>query len=128
MDKEKKKNVKTHRNMKNAFYRATMAKIKPFEENALRYDNWFERNKFVYWSEFQAIRSQLPDECTEGIEVGVGTGRFAAPLCIKYGVEPSNKMRGIAKQRGIMVVDGIAEHLPFEDSRFDFLLMERNKS
>lgn len=57
------------------------------------------------------------------MEIGVGTGRFAAPLGIKHGVEPSAKMREIAKQRGIDVIDGEAEKLPFDDSRFDYLLM-----
>ena len=57
------------------------------------------------------------------MEIGVGTGRFAAPLGIKQGVEPSAKMREIAKQRGIDAIDGEAEKLPFDDSRFDCLLM-----
>ena len=38
-----------------------MAKIKPFEEYTIRYEDWFERNKFVYRSELQAIRIQLPE-------------------------------------------------------------------
>ena len=99
-----------------------MAKIKPFEEYTIRYEDWFERNKFVYRSELQAIRIQLPEK-GEGVEIGVGTGRFAVPLGIKHGVEPSAKMREIAKQGGIDVIDGEAEKLPFEDSRFDYLLM-----
>ena len=99
-----------------------MAKIKPFEKYTIRYEDWFERNKFVYRSELQAIRIQLPEK-GEGVEIGVGTGRFAAPLGIKHGVEPSAKMREIAKQGGIDVIDGEAEKLPFEDSRFDYLLM-----
>lgn len=99
-----------------------MAKIKPFEEHTIRYEDWFERNKFVYLSELQAIRIQLPGK-GEGVEIGVGTGRFAAPSGIKHGVEPSAKMREIAKQRGIDVIDGEAEKLPFDDSRFDYLLM-----
>jgi ubiquinone/menaquinone biosynthesis C-methylase UbiE len=99
-----------------------MAKIKPFEEYTVRYEDWFERNKFGYRSELQAVRIQLPEK-GEGAEIGVGTGRFAAPLGIKHGVEPSAKMREIAKQRGIDVMDGTAEKLPFDDSRFDYLLM-----
>ncbi|PIY32516.1 MAG: SAM-dependent methyltransferase, partial [Candidatus Infernicultor aquiphilus] len=59
----------------------------------------------------------------KGIEIGVGSGRFAAPLGIKLGVEPSNKMRKIAKQRGIDAIDGFAEALPFDNLQFDFALM-----
>ena len=32
-------------------------------------------------------------------------------------------MRKIAEERGIQVVDGVAEDLPFADARFDFALM-----
>lgn len=58
-----------------------------------------------------------------GLEIGVGTGRFAEQLGIKIGVEPSRRMRRIAQSRGIRVLDGVAEELPFDDSEFDFVLM-----
>jgi ubiquinone/menaquinone biosynthesis C-methylase UbiE len=99
-----------------------MAKIEPFEQHAQQYEEWFERNRFAYESELRAVRMLLP-EGTNGIEIGVGSGRFAAPLGIKTGVDPSAKMRAIARQRGIEVIDGVAEELPFHDSRFDFALM-----
>jgi len=99
-----------------------MAKIEPFEEYTSQYEDWFERNRFVYESELRAIREQLP-ESGKGIEIGVGSGRFAAPLGIKLGVEPSRKMRQLARSRGIEAIEGIAERLPFHDSRFEFILM-----
>ena len=99
-----------------------MAKIEPFEKHTSRYEEWFERNEFVYESELWAIRKQLP-ESGEGMEIGVGSGRFAAPLGIKLGVEPSRRMREIAQKKCIKVIDGIAEKLPFDDSIFDFVLM-----
>jgi SAM-dependent methyltransferase len=99
-----------------------MARIKPFEEHAVQYEDWFERNKFAYDSELQAVRSQLPEN-RHGVEIGVGSGRFAAPLGIKIGVEPAGKMREIARSRGIGVIGGIAEALPFGDLQFDFVLM-----
>ncbi|OIP68949.1 MAG: SAM-dependent methyltransferase [Candidatus Infernicultor aquiphilus] len=99
-----------------------MEKVEPFEKYPQKYEAWFERNKFAYEAELQAIRAQLP-ESGKGIEIGVGSGRFAAPLGIKLGVEPSNKMRKIAKQRGIDAIDGFAEALPFDNLQFDFALM-----
>ncbi|MDY6914810.1 MAG: class I SAM-dependent methyltransferase [Candidatus Cloacimonadota bacterium] len=99
-----------------------MAKTKPFEENTHQYEQWFSDNKFVYESELRAIEHQLPDS-SNGLEIGVGSGRFAAPLGIKTGVEPSENMRQIAKKRGVQVVKGVAEKLPFPDSQFDFALM-----
>jgi ubiquinone/menaquinone biosynthesis C-methylase UbiE len=99
-----------------------MARIKPFEEHSAEYEKWFEDNKFVYESEIQAIRMQLP-KTGRGVEVGVGSGRFAVPFGITEGVEPSPKMAELARQRGISVIEGVAEDLPFPDLEFDFLLM-----
>jgi ubiquinone/menaquinone biosynthesis C-methylase UbiE len=99
-----------------------MARIAPFEKHSLRYEQWFEKNKFAYESELQAIREQLPGR-REGVEIGVGSGRFAAPLGIKLGIEPSSKMMEIALRKGIEVIGGVAESLPFHSSQFDFALM-----
>lgn len=99
-----------------------MARTEPFEKYALQYEDWFERNKFVYQSELLAIRKQLP-KSNNGIEIGVGSGQFAAPLGIKVGIEPSKEMREIAQKRGIEVIGGIAENLPFDDLQFEFALM-----
>ena len=99
-----------------------MAKIEPFEIFPDRYEEWFEVNRYVYESELQAVRQLLPDG-GKGIEVGVGSGRFAAPLGIKLGIEPSAEMRKIAMSKGIGVMEGVAESLPLEDAQFDFVLM-----
>ena len=99
-----------------------MPKVEPFEKHADMYEEWFVRNRFAYESELQAIRALLPED-GNGIEIGVGTGRFAAPLGIKLGVEPSKTMREIAQKKGIEVVNGVAEALPFDNNQFDFALM-----
>jgi len=99
-----------------------MPKTEPFEKYTDRYENWFERNKYVYQSEINAIRQILPD-FKKGVEIGLGSGRFAEPLGIKFGIEPSSKMRKIARDRGIKVVDGTAENLAFKDCSFDLALM-----
>lgn len=102
-----------------------MPKTKPFEKFYDDYDEWFERNNFVYLSELEAIKSLLPKDFYDfrSVEIGVGTGRFALPLGIKLGVEPSPKMREIAKSRGIDVIDAYAENLPFRNEIFDLVLM-----
>jgi len=99
-----------------------LAKIEPFEKYTQRYEEWFEKHKYAYLSELNALKKALP-HFEKGLEVGVGTGRFAAPLKIQYGVEPSKKMAEIAKKRGINVVYGVAENLPFPDENFDLVLM-----
>ena len=98
-----------------------MPKIKPFENYTQRYEEWFERHIYVYKSELNALRKLLPPG--KGIEIGVGSGRFAAPLGIKFGVDPSVKMAKLSKERGIEVIRGIAEVLPIKDCTFDFALM-----
>jgi ubiquinone/menaquinone biosynthesis C-methylase UbiE len=99
-----------------------MAKIGPYEEHAGEYDDWFAENRFAYESELRAVGMLLP-RSGAGVEIGVGTGRFAGRLGIRFGVEPSRSMRAIARDRGITVVGGTAEALPFRDGRFDFAVM-----
>src|SRR3972149_5949690 len=93
-----------------------------FEEAALEYDEWFETHEWVYKSEVEAIKNLIP-ETGEGIEIGVGTGRFSVPFGIKVGVEPAKAMAEIARKRGIHVYEAKAENLPFHANSFDFALM-----
>jgi len=99
-----------------------MPKISPFEKYAEQYEEWFETNRWVYEAELRAVKAMIPTG-GRGVEIGVGTGRFAGPLGIKTGVEPSKRMRDFARRRGIRALDGVTEKLPFDDSPFDFVLM-----
>ncbi|MDI3530001.1 MAG: hypothetical protein PWQ23_1820, partial [Thermoanaerobacter sp.] len=99
-----------------------MPKISAFEKHFDRYEEWFEKNEYAYQSELDAVKLLMP-KFVKGLEIGIGTGRFAVPLNIKNGVEPSSEMRKIALERGLNVVDGVAENLPFEDNSFDLVLM-----
>ncbi|MGA1871726.1 MAG: class I SAM-dependent methyltransferase [bacterium] len=100
-----------------------MPKTGPFEKYSDEYDEWFKKNIDLYEAELEAIRQLLPPPGAEGMEVGVGSGKFAAPFGIKIGVEPSEKMAVKARMQGIDVYPGVAEKLPFPDCRFDFILM-----
>ncbi len=95
-----------------------------FDKNVTEYEIWCEKYNEVYLSEVAALKEQflkLPENI-HGIEVGLGTGRFAQPLGIKVGFEPSEEMAKMAMKRGIEVMDGVAEKLPYGDLNFDFIL------
>ena len=93
-----------------------------FDRFAQEYDEWFDVHLYAYHSELEAIRRFIPSKGA-GVEVGVGTGRFAAPFGIATGVEPSKSMATIARSRGIEVKQAKAEALPFADGTFDFVLL-----
>ncbi|MFO8051830.1 MAG: class I SAM-dependent methyltransferase [Thermoplasmatota archaeon] len=99
-----------------------MARTWPFERHTNEYEEWFEKNRGAYLSEIDAVRSLMPKN-GKGLEIGVGSGRFAKPLGIRTGIEPSERMAEIARERGIKVFEGTAEDLPFGDSTFDIVLM-----
>jgi SAM-dependent methyltransferase len=96
--------------------------IQVFEESAQKYDAWFDRNPWAYESEVLALKQFLAPQ-VRGLEIGVGTGRFAVPLGIEFGVEPAKSMADMARQRGIRVIRAVAEALPFRPDTFDLVLM-----
>ena len=96
--------------------------VEPFDKYSSKYEDWFDRNKFVYQSELLALETKLP-KGKKGIEIGVGSGRFAAPLNVRIGVEPSQIMQKLAYTRNILTIGGTAEKLPLKDEKFDFALM-----
>ncbi|VVC75621.1 putative methyltransferase YcgJ [Aquicella siphonis] len=95
--------------------------IKVFDQLADRYDQWFDRHVAVFESEVLALKKIIPAQ-GRGLEVGTGSGRFAAALGIREGVEPSAKLASLAGNRGVQVHPGVAESLPFPDDQFDYLL------
>lgn len=96
-------------------------KIDVFEKYFDQYDNWFFKHAKVYQSELKALQQvKVPGL---SIEIGVGTGKFAEPLGIFYGVEPSEKMYKIAQKLNINIIKGQAEHLPIKPEIFDWAIM-----
>jgi SAM-dependent methyltransferase len=99
-----------------------MARTSSFDENTKQYEEWFSNNPWVYQAELHAVKALLPTGGC-GIEIGVGTGRFASRLGITLGLEPSGRMRTLARARGIEVLSGVAENLPIKNDSFDFVLL-----
>lgn len=98
-----------------------MPRTAPFKAYHRRYDDWFVRHAAAYRSELLAVRALLPWRGL-GLAIGVGTGRFAAPLGVKVGIDPTREVLDYAANRGILAVQAIAETLPFADNSFDYAL------
>jgi SAM-dependent methyltransferase len=69
-----------------------------------------------------AVRALLPWS-GRGLEIGVGTGRFAGPLGVALGVDPAGRMLRYARRRGVRVAAAVAEALPFAEAAFDYALV-----
>ena len=57
-----------------------------------------------------------------GLAIGVGTGRFVAPLGVQVGMDPAREELDYAAKRGVSAAQGIAEALPFSNHGFDYIL------
>jgi ubiquinone/menaquinone biosynthesis C-methylase UbiE len=99
-----------------------MARTEPFDKYLNEYEEWFIEHRFVYESELEAVRHFIPKN-KKGIEIGIGTGRFALPFGITEGVEPSASMRKFAVQKGLTVYEGTAEEIPLPNESYDYALM-----
>lgn len=98
-----------------------MPRTAPFETHHRRYDDWFVHHAAAYHSELLSVRALLPWRGL-GLAIGVGTGRFAAPLGVQIGIDPAREVLDYAKSRGITTFQAAAEALPFADNSFDYAL------
>jgi ubiquinone/menaquinone biosynthesis C-methylase UbiE len=96
--------------------------VEHFQRTAASYDAWYDAHPALYRTEFAALKKAVPGR-GRGLEIGVGTGRFASPLSVRYGLDPSPGMLGLARARGIRVVRGVGEALPFKAASFDLALI-----
>ena len=101
-----------------------MLQTLPFNDHVKEYEAWYKKYPFVFKSEIAALKELIPvGDNVRGIEVGLGTGRFAKALGIKEGIEPAENMRVLAERKRISVMNAVAEHLPYKSLQYDFVLM-----
>jgi ubiquinone/menaquinone biosynthesis C-methylase UbiE len=93
--------------------------VEVFKARALDYDAWYVKHPSLYKSELLAA-ARL--DCRGGVEVGVGTGRFAAPLGLRAGVDPAREMLKLAP-RELDLVEGVGEMLPLRSRAFPCALL-----
>jgi ubiquinone/menaquinone biosynthesis C-methylase UbiE len=96
-------------------------KVAHYEKNWQEYDEWYDTHQSLYRSEIKALEKVMPSGL--GLEIGVGTGRFASLLSVRYGLDPSFNMLKLAKQRNINVIQGFGENLPFKNESFHYVLI-----
>jgi Methylase involved in ubiquinone/menaquinone biosynthesis len=93
--------------------------VEVFKARALDYDAWYVKHPSLYKSELLAA-ARL--DCRGGVEVGVGTGRFAAPLGLRAGVDPAREMLKLAPHE-LDLVEGVGEMLPLRSRAFTCALL-----
>ncbi len=96
-----------------------------FEKKAQAYDDWFDRSfgAGAFSLELESIRRLVRKAPPDSLEIGVGTGRFARALDIRFGMDPSRRVVAYAKERGIRTVQAAAESLPFRAASFSSVFM-----
>ncbi len=87
------------------------------------YDEWYEKHRELYQMELDMLRAFVSQYSRPGLEIGVGTGRFAAELEIEHGLDVSREMLEFAERRGIKTKLGVAEKLPYPDAYFGRVLV-----
>ena len=103
----------------NKMGRQNNTKRSPFDDLALEYDAWFDKEgSLIFLIEVQAFKSLLPTLPKPWLEVGVGSGRFAEALGIKTGVDPSSELLHMARERGINAFLGRGEQELFDEESF----------
>ena len=97
----------------------------PFDTASADYDAWFDsaNGRILFEREVDCLRKVMLPRAGRWLEVGVGTGRFAAALGVAEGVDPSDAMRALAERRGVQALDGAGECLPYANQSFDGMLM-----
>ena len=93
-----------------------------FDAHAERYDRWYGDHRVTYLQELKLIGRNAGVRGAD-LEIGVGTGRFAAPFGIRLGLDPSLPMLRIARARGVEAIRGLAEALPFRDASMRSILV-----
>ena len=90
----------------------TLEGVEPFRSHHRRYDEWFQRHEVAYLSELLAVRALLPWQ-GNGLEIGVGTERFAGPLGVTFGIDPESPHLAMRESAGSVWLPGLRRRCPF---------------
>lgn len=95
-----------------------------FDRQATRYDAWYDSptGASLFAQELDAIRPLLTRLPRPWIEVGTGTGRFAAALHMEMDVDPALAALRLARGRALPAVAAVGEALPFANASLGAVL------
>ncbi len=99
---------------------------KIFDKYAERYDRWYIKHRKIFTKELEIIKKCIPsleENMNVSLEIGIGSGRFAEKLKIRYGIDLSKNMLKLSKKRGIKVVLADAHRIPFKDKTFSTVFL-----
>ncbi|MCG2616289.1 methyltransferase domain-containing protein [Terrimonas sp. NA20] len=95
-----------------------------FKDHLHEYESWFDRHAYVFESELAALRKVWPQEPgLMSLEIGAATGRFSKELKITEALDPDSSLLLIAESRGVHIMPGMAEELPYASNQFDVVFI-----
>ncbi|MFW5750786.1 MAG: class I SAM-dependent methyltransferase, partial [Planctomycetota bacterium] len=89
------------------------------------YDRWYDeaRGHHLFTAELACLRPLVDADTSSWIEIGVGSGRFAAALGIPAGIDRSPAMIALARRQGIEATVAAADAIPEDDESVGGVLM-----
>ncbi len=95
-----------------------------FDEKYMEYDQWYIVNKTIYLDEAKCLEKTLNNIDGYILDLGIGTGVFSKVFKgYVVGIDPAYNPLKIAYNRGVDVVQGFGEKLPFRSNVFDLVVM-----
>lgn len=93
--------------------------------DAAAYDAWYDSptGRPILATEVAALRPLIEVFAQPRLEIGVGTGRFADLLGVRFGLDPSRDALTFARRRGVLVANAVGEAVPFVSRHFGAVLM-----
>lgn len=94
-------------------------------ESARGDDAWYDSptGRPILATEVAALRPLIEVFAQPRLEIGVGTGRFADLLGVRFGLDPSRDALMFARRRGVLVANAVGEAVPFVSRHFGAVLM-----
>ena len=105
-----------------------------FDKYASEYDSWFLENQNVLLSEVRLVAAMLKNAPGPILSVGCGSGLFEMimrenfEVNVTKGVEPSEGMARIAKERGLEVTIATAEEFDYPAGKYGTILFNGSPS